>query len=74
MLYIPSNIWRIINTKLFNRKFSGTDFSTYNKYQKEFLFQTIQVVQVLKNILETNLLDPQSGAIHPKVKLKFGLK
>ena len=34
--------------KLFREEFIGTDFSTYSENQKQFIFETVQIAQVLK--------------------------
>ena len=65
ILNAPGELVKRINfsiNKLFRKKFIGTDFSTYSAYQKKFIFETVQIAQVLKNLLEVPILDKNTGA------------
>ena len=65
ILNAPSELVKRVNfsiNKLFRKKFIGTDFSTYSAYQKKFIFETVQIAQVLKNLLEVPILDKNTGA------------
>jgi len=61
IIFAPYHFIQKIYIKMFKPYFNGRDFNTYSHSHKKFLFNTLNVTQVLKNLLETPILKENTG-------------